>query len=80
MIMTKRQKECLDFIRGFWRGNGYAPSYQEIADALGMKNKSGAYRIVENMCNRGVPVKQPSRSRSIALSSTNQIMDGTYEE
>ena len=39
--MTFRQKEALDFIRGFWQMYGFAPSYDEIGSALELKSKSG---------------------------------------
>jgi len=29
--LTRRQKEILDYIRNFIEGNGYAPSFREIA-------------------------------------------------
>jgi SOS-response transcriptional repressor LexA len=63
--MTKRQKECLDFILLFWKENGYGPSYQEISEALGTKNKSSAYRMVNLLCQRGQIVKHAGRARGI---------------
>jgi len=63
--MTKRQKQCLDFILRFWEQNHYGPSYQEISEALGMSQRSGAYRMVNLLCERGVLVKRPGRARAI---------------
>jgi len=63
--VTKRQKQCLDFVLNFWERHGYGPSYQEISDGLGMKNKSGAYRIVTLLCERGQLRKHAGRARSI---------------
>ena len=63
--MTKRQKECRDFILNFWDRHGYGPSYQEISDGLGMKNKSGAYRMVNLLCARGHLEKYAGRARSV---------------
>jgi SOS-response transcriptional repressor LexA len=63
--VTKRQKQCLDFILNFWESYDYGPSYQEISDGLGMKNKSGAYRIVNLLCARGRLKKYAGRARSI---------------
>ena len=62
--MTKRQKQCLDFIMNFWERYGYGPSYQEISDGLGMKNKSGAFRIVDLLCERGLLKKHTGRTRA----------------
>ena len=63
--MTKRQKQCLDFIMNFWERYGYGPSYQEISDGLGMKNKSEAFRIVDLLCERGLLKKHTGRTRSV---------------
>ena len=38
--LTDRQREVLDFIRGYIRDRGVAPSRPEIADGLGIKHKS----------------------------------------
>jgi len=35
MPLTKRQKEILDHVESFIEKNGYAPSFEEIADAFG---------------------------------------------
>jgi len=64
--VTKRQKQCLDFILDFWERHGYGPSYQEISDGLGMKNKSGAYRIVDLLCARGKLTKHANQVRSVS--------------
>jgi SOS-response transcriptional repressor LexA len=63
--VTKRQKQCLDFILSFWKRHGYGPSYQEISDGLDMKNKSGAFRIVELLCARGKLTKHAGQARSV---------------
>ena len=65
--MTKRQKQCRDFILNFWKSHGYGPSYQEISDGLDMKNKSGAYRIVDLLCARGKLTKHPRQVRSVSV-------------
>jgi SOS-response transcriptional repressor LexA len=49
----------------FWGRYGYGPSYQEISDGLGMKNKSGAFRIVDLLCERGLLKKHTGRTRSV---------------
>jgi len=63
--VTKRQKQCLDFVLNFWELHGYGPSYQEIADGLGTPNKSNAYRIVDLLCKSGQLTKRTGRARSI---------------
>ena len=36
--LTKRQKEVLDAIAAWMKKHGYAPTFQELADALGISS------------------------------------------
>lgn len=65
--MTLRQKEALDFIRGFWGQNGYAPSYDQIAEAMGIRSKSGVHRVVTCLVDRGWLVREPHKARSVRV-------------
>ena len=38
MALTRRQKEVLDWIAGFISSNGYSPSFEEIAEGIGVEN------------------------------------------
>lgn len=51
--MTPREKQALDFIKAHSREHGYPPSYDEIADHLGVKSKSGVNRIVVSLEDQG---------------------------
>jgi len=63
--MTEAQRRGLLFIQGFIDERGYSPSYKEIADGLGLKAKSGAFRIVAALCERGYLSTIPNRSRAL---------------
>jgi|TARA_R100000789_G_scaffold98626_1_gene102922 SOS-response transcriptional repressor LexA len=65
--MTPRQKECFDFISGFWDEKGYAPSYDEIAEALGAKSKASIAGLVSKLEERGFIRRVPHLARSIHL-------------
>lgn len=52
--MTKRQKHALDFIKSFWAEHGYAPSYEEIKEHLGLKSKSNVHFLVFSPCEEGI--------------------------
>mgnify|MGYP003127425419 CR=1 FL=1 len=63
--LTKRQAQTVAVIREFVQGNGYSPSYQEIADQLNV-NKSSVAVILKRLETKGHIVKSPY-DRSIAL-------------
>ena len=65
--MTPRHKGCLDFIGAFWADKGYAPSYDEIKDALGAKSKSSVAALVTKLEERGYIQRMPNLARSIRL-------------
>jgi hypothetical protein len=66
--VTRRQNEVLSFINKYCLEYGYSPSYQEIADALGIGSKSGVKRLVDGLIDRGRLEMLPRRSRSMVVS------------
>lgn len=64
---TPQMQKALDFIEGYIASKGYSPSYREIADALGLRSPSGAYRLVEGLSERGKVSILPRKSRSISV-------------
>lgn len=51
--LTKRQKQVLDFIKDYITDSGgVGPSYQEIADGVGLTSKSSVHRVVHALIDR----------------------------
>ena len=65
--LTQRQKECLDFVNWFIRENGYSPSFQEISDALDLRSKSAAHRLMHGLRDRGHIDMMDNRARSVVM-------------
>ena len=51
---TQRQREVLDFIIRYIESHGYRPSYQLIANRLGVRSRSGIARIVHDLESQGL--------------------------
>lgn len=51
--LTRKQAEALAFVRGRVARNEPTPTLQEIADALGLKARSGAHRVIEALIDYG---------------------------
>lgn len=64
---TPRQRELLEFIRGYIEEHGSAPSVQEMAAALGLDSKSSAFRMIGALEERGWVHRIRGRSRAIAI-------------
>lgn len=73
--MTPKQKLVLDFIELYIKMKGYAPSYLNIAQGLGMRSKSNIHRLVHELEEEGYVEIKPHLVRSIKLSdkSVDQI-------
>lgn len=70
MPLTKRQKEILDYIEGFIDEQGYAPSFEEIAEAFGYSSLATVHEHLSNLERKGYIRKSYNESRSIELVPT----------
>jgi repressor LexA len=71
MKLTKRQKEILDFVRGFINDNGYSPSMEEIADHFHFASLNAVFKHLEAIESRGYLHRDSNRARSIQLSQSS---------
>lgn len=65
--MTPRQKDTLEFIAGFLAKNGYAPSFEEIAEGIGVASIGTVAKRLEGLKRRGMILVAFNQSRSIEL-------------
>ena len=71
MPLTKRQKEILDHIEVFIDEHGYAPSFEEIAEAFGYSSLATVHEHLSNLERKGYIRKAYNESRSIELTPPN---------
>jgi repressor LexA len=67
MPLTKRQKEILDYIESFIDAQGYAPSFEEIAESFGYSSLATVHEHLSNLERKGYIRKSYNESRSIEL-------------
>lgn len=65
--LTQRQRKCLDFIADYIAGNGRAPTYREIADAMNWANRGTVNQFINALEKRGYLRRLPGHIRSIQL-------------
>lgn len=65
--LTKRQKEILDYIRSFIDGNGYAPSYREIAHYFELSSTGTIAEYINILAEKGYLTKEAMEARAIQL-------------
>ena len=66
-MLTKKQKELLDFLTNHAQKNDVPPSFDEMRDALGLASKSGIHRLVSGLEERGYIRRLANRARAIEI-------------
>ena len=66
-MLTRKQKELLDFLTAHARENEVPPSFDEMRDALGLASKSGIHRLVSGLEERGYIRRLANRARAIEI-------------
>ena len=67
MALTKRQKDFLDFLAGFLEKNGYSPSYDEIAQGLGLASLATVHKHILALENKHYLKRGFNQSRSLEI-------------
>jgi len=67
-MLTKRQKQVLDFIKAFIKKHDYAPSLEEVKKHLGLSSVSTAHFHVQALEQKGFLRKDDNRPRAIEIS------------
>lgn len=70
---SKRQRELLQFVDGFIKGNGYGPSYREIMRALGYKSVSTVAIHIDGLIAKGYLRKTTHSARSLEVVTLQQL-------
>lgn len=65
--LTKRQREILDYVRGFIGQHGYAPSYREIGEYFGLRSSATVAEHVETLKSKGYLEGEGGASRSLMV-------------
>jgi repressor LexA len=66
-VVTRRQKQVLDFIRSSLRRNGYAPSIEEIGRHLGVTSLATVHKHLTRLEDRGLIRRRAHQSRSVEV-------------
>ena len=66
-MLTKKQKELLNYIQKFQSKNGVTPSYEEMKSALNLKSKSGIHILVIALEERGFVKRLAHKARALEI-------------
>lgn len=65
--LTQRQREILDFIKGFIADRQYSPSYREIMEHFGFSSLGSVYKHLTVLKRKGLITAERKCSRSVSL-------------
>lgn len=71
-MLTKRQKDTLEFIRNYIKENGEGPLVAEIAEGLGIKSHGTTHRYINSLVEDGHLQRLPLRTRGLKIVEPNE--------
>ncbi len=74
--MTGNEQKLLDFLIFYEKENSFPPSYAEMCEHMGMKSKSGPWRVVQQLKEKGLVTQNMHGTRSIVV--VKAIADPVY--
>lgn len=74
-MLTRKQMELLDFIKGRMDRDGVPPSFDEMKDALDLRSKSGIHRLITALEERGFIRRLAHRARALEIIKLPEAMD-----
>jgi SOS regulatory protein LexA len=72
-MLTKRQKQILDFVTAYSEKHGYSPSLEEIGGEFGLSSLSTVHYHLDKLKKSGYLEKETSKPRSISLSKQEMV-------
>jgi SOS regulatory protein LexA len=73
-MLTKRQKEVLDFVKNYSKMNRYAPSFEEIRKKLKLASVSTVHFHISKLKDGGYLGKIENKARAISLTKEQSLV------
>jgi len=66
-MLTIKQKKLLDYIKSYYQDKDLFPTFDEMKDSLRIKSKSGIYKLLSSLEEKGYIRKTPHKARALEL-------------
>ena len=66
-MMTRRQKEMLDYLREYIEGRGYAPTLEEIGRNFRLTSLATVHKHLQNLEQKGLIRRVPNHCRALEI-------------
>src|SRR6201996_6023397 len=67
VALTRRQKDVVDFISSFIKKHGYSPSFEEIAEGLGLASLATVHKHIQALEAKQYVRRNYNHSRSLEV-------------
>ncbi|MBM4265226.1 MAG: transcriptional repressor LexA [Deltaproteobacteria bacterium] len=74
--LTKRQKELLDFLEGYIREHGFAPTLDETGKHFGLTSLATVHKHLTNLERKGLIRRRTGLSRALEVVPQGKRLDG----
>lgn len=74
-MLTRKQRDLLEFIHKRVQRDGVPPSFDEMKEALDLRSKSGIHRLITALEERGFLRRLPHRARALEIVKMPDAME-----
>ena len=74
-MLTRKQRDLLEFIHARVQRYGVPPSFDEMKDALDLRSKSGIHRLITALEERGFIRRLAHRARAVEIIKMPEAME-----
>jgi len=71
-VVTRRQRQVLDYVQGYLRRHGYSPSLEEIGRHLGVTSLATVHKHLTRLEDRGAIRRRAHQSRSLEVVGSSE--------
>jgi repressor LexA len=71
LVIYKKQRQILDYIKQFIQSQGSAPTLKQIADAIGVSSLATVHEHLESLEEKGLLKRKHGRNRSMELTKSD---------
>ena len=72
-MLTIKQKKLLDYLKLYYQNKSLFPTFDEMRDNLNIKSKSGIYKLLSSLEQKGFIKRIPHKARALELKNTDNV-------
>lgn len=70
-MLTIKQKKLLDYLKSYYRSKEFFPTFEEMKNNLNIKSKSGIYKLLSSLEDKGFIKRVPHKARALEIKDLN---------